>query len=94
MISLVNLNFYVRIGFYIGFKGETELESDIDGVSVIPDASQSTVADNDDRNDFINESIQIENAAMAMKMVSFKILTLNRCNGVTFTCESMDWTDY
>ena len=61
------------VGFYIGSKGETELESDIDGVSVIPDASQSTVADNDDRNDFINESIQIENAAMAMKMVSFTL---------------------
>ena len=61
------------VGFHIGSKGETELESDIDGVSVIPDASQSTVADNDDRNDFINESIQIENAAMAMKMVSFTL---------------------
>ena len=81
---------HVRIDFYIRSKGETELESDIDGVSVIPDASQSTVADNDDRNDFINESIQIENAAMAMKMVSFKFSTLNRCYGVTFTCESMD----
>ena len=70
--SLVNLSSIIEIQFfYIGFKGETELESDIDGVSVIPDASQSTVADNDDRNDFINESIQIENAAMAMKMVSF-----------------------
>ena len=71
--SLANLRSIIgiRIIFCIGFEGETELESDIDGVSVIPDASQSTVADNDDRNDFINESIQIENAAMAMKMVSF-----------------------
>ena len=34
-------------------SGLTEMDTDNDGGSILPDASESTVADHDDRNDFL-----------------------------------------
>ena len=37
-------------------KGLTELDTDVEASSVIPDASESTIADNDDRADFLAQT--------------------------------------